>query len=93
MLSSHAETLLDTIVGIPLSIRDQDLESKMRNIFEEIGVNIDERDIQAWQLLSEKDRTIVKFVNRKDWTHSLSVKKDLKHLDPSKLSFYEKNIC
>ena len=35
------------VVGIPLSIRDQDLESKMRNIFEEIGVNIDERDVQA----------------------------------------------
>ena len=35
------------VVGIPLSFRDQDLESKMRNIFEEIGVNIDERDIQA----------------------------------------------
>ena len=35
------------VVGIPLSIRDQDFESKMCNIFEEIGVNIDGRDIQA----------------------------------------------
>ena len=59
----------------------------MRNIFGEIGVNINERDIQACHRLREKDRTIVKFVNRKDCTNILRVKKDLKHLDPSKLSF------
>ena len=33
------------VVGIPSFIRDQDLEGKVRNIFEEIGVNIDERDV------------------------------------------------
>ena len=34
------------VIGVPLSIRDQELEDKVRNIFGEIGVNINERDIQ-----------------------------------------------
>ena len=62
----------------------------MRNIFEEIGANIDERDMQACHRYREKDRTILKFVNRKDFTNIRRVKKNLKHLDPSKLSFSEK---
>ena len=77
------------VFGIPSSIRDQDLEDNVRNVFREIGVNINGRDIQACHRLREKDRTIVKFVNRKDCTNILRVKKDLKHLDPSKLSFSE----
>ena len=81
----------DTIeaLGIPSSIRDQDLEDKGRNVFREIGVNINERDIQASHRFREKDRTIVEFVNRKDCINILRFKKDLKHLDPSKLSFSE----
>ena len=84
---SRRETV--EVIGIPLSIRDQDLEGKVRNIFEEIGANTDERDMQACHRYREKDRTILKFVNRKDFTNILRVKKNLKHLDPSKLSFSE----
>ena len=84
---SRRETV--EVIGIPLSIRDQDLEGKVRNIFEEIGANIDERDMQACHRYREKDRTILKFVNRKDFTNIRRVKKNLKHLDPSKLSFSE----
>ena len=50
---------------------------------------IDERDIKACNRLREKNRTIVKFVNRKDCTNILRVKKNLKHLNPSKLPFSE----
>ena len=75
------------VIGIPSSIRDKDLEDKVHNIFGEIGENVNERDIQA--RLREKDRTIVKFVNRKDCTNILKVKKDLQLLDPTKLSFTE----
>ena len=35
------------VIGIPSSIRDQDLEDKVSNIFGEIGVNVNERDMQA----------------------------------------------
>ena len=52
-------------------------------MFKEIGVNIDERDIQACHRLREKDRLVVKFVNRKDCTNILRVKKNLKDPDPS----------
>ena len=65
------------------------MEDKVSNIFAEIGVNVNERDIQVCHRLREKDRTIVKFVNRKDCTNILRVKKDLKHLDPTKLAFTE----
>ena len=65
------------------------MKDKARNTFGEIGVNVNERDIQACHRLREKDRTIVKFVSRKDCTNILRVKKDLKHLDPTKLSFSE----
>ena len=77
------------VIRIPSSIRDKDLEDKVRNIFGEIGVNVNERDIQACHRLREKGRTIVKFVNRKDSTDILRVKKDLKQLNPTKLSFTE----
>ena len=35
------------ITGIPSSIRDKNLEDKVHNIFGEIGVNVNEPDIQA----------------------------------------------
>ena len=55
-------------IGIPSTIRNHDLEDKMRNVCGEIGVNINESDIHACHRLKEKDRIIVKFVNRKDCT-------------------------
>ena len=58
-------------IGIPSSIIDKDLEEKVLSIFGEISVNLNERDIQAYHQLREKDKTIVKFVNRKDCTKHL----------------------
>ena len=66
------------------------MEDKVHNIFGEIGVNVNEGDMQVCHRLREKDRTIVMFVNRKDCTNILRVKKDLMHLDPTKLSFSER---
>ena len=68
------------VVGIPSSVRDQDLEDKVRNIFGEIGINTNKREIQACHRLREKGRMIIKFVNRKDCTNILRVKKDLNTL-------------
>ena len=62
------------------------LSHKYRSEIGEIGMNINKRDIHACQTLSEKDRAIVKFAIRKNCTNILSVKKDLKRLDTSKLS-------
>ena len=58
-------------------------------IFKKIGVEIDERDVQVCHRLKEKERTGVKFVNRKDCLQILRVKKKLKCLDPTELDFPE----
>ena len=61
---SRRDTL--EIVGIPNSVGNSVLEETVRDVFKKIGVEIDERDVQACHLLKEKEITIVKFVNRKD---------------------------
>ena len=47
------------------------------------------RDIQAFHRLKDKDRTIVKFTNRKDCLRILRVKRQLKGLDPSAVDLPE----
>ena len=61
----------------------------MRGAFKKIGVEIDERDVQVFHCLKEKERTIVKFVNRKYYHQILKVKKELKSLEPTELGFPE----
>ena len=77
------------IVGIPNSIDNSVLEETVRGVFKKISVEIDERDFQAGRRLKEKDRTIVKFVNRKNCLQILRVKKEHKSLDPTDLNFPE----
>ena len=77
------------IIGIPNSIGNGDLEETVRGVFRNIGVETDERDVQACHRLKEKERTIVKLVNRKDCIQILRVKKELKFFDPTKLDFPE----
>ena len=84
---SRRDTL--EIVGIPNSVGNSVLEETVRDVFKKIGVEIDEWDVQACHRLKEKERTIVKFVNRKDCLQILRVKKDLKSLDPTELDFPE----
>ena len=61
----------------------------MRGVFKTIGVEIDERDVQGRSSLERKERTIVKFLNRKDCLQILRVKKKLKSFDPTELDFPE----
>ena len=61
----------------------------VRGFFKKTVVKIDEWDVQACHCLKQKDRTIVKFVNRKDCLKILRVKKELKSLDPTYLNFPE----
>ena len=84
---SQRDTL--EIVDIPNSVGTSVFEETVRSVFKKIGVEIDERDVQACHRLKEKERTIVKFVNRKDCLQILRVKKDLKSLDPTELDFPE----
>ena len=61
---SRRETLV--IDGIPNSIGNSVLEETVRGVFRKAGVEIDERYVQTYYRLKEKEKSIVKFVNRKD---------------------------
>ena len=61
---SRRDTL--EVVGIPMSVRDNILEQKIYDVFQEIGVDVCDRDIQGCHRLKDKDRIIVKLTNRKD---------------------------
>ena len=63
------------MVGIPTSIRDNVLEQKVCDVFQEIGVSICNCDIHACHRLNDKDQTVVKFTNRKDCLRILMVKR------------------
>ena len=77
------------IGSIPNSIGNSVLEETVRGVFRKICVEIDERDVQACHRLKEKERTIVKFLNRKDCLQIFRVMKEPKSLDLSELNFPE----
>ena len=76
--------------GIPSSVSNDNLEEKVIDILEKIGVKINKRDIQSCHRLHDKDRTIVKFSNRKDSLLILRSKKQLKELSSADLGLPEK---
>ena len=85
---SRKDTL--EVVGIPMSVKDNVLEQKVCDLFQEIGVDICDRDIQACHLLKDKDQTIVKFTYGKDCLRILRVKRQLEGLDPAAV---EMRVC
>ena len=84
---SRRDTL--EVVGILMSVRDNVLEQKVCDVFQEIGVDLCDPDIQAYHRLKDKDRTIVKFTNRKDCLRILRGKRQLKSLDPAAVDLPE----
>ena len=61
----------------------------VHGVFRKTGVEIDKWDVQAGDRFKEKERTIVKFVNRKDCLQILRMKKEPISLDPTMLDFPE----
>ena len=59
----------------------------MSYLLQEIGINLDKSRIVACHRLGKADRTIVKFLNRKDAENVYSNKKKLKGVDISYLLF------
>ena len=53
---SRRDTL--EIAGIPNAINNSVLKETVRGVFKKIGVEIDERDVQACHRLKERERTI-----------------------------------
>ena len=74
------------VIGIPKTIESNDLEHTVCN---SIGFDIEEDRIEACHRLTKSDRTIVTFSRRKDCQHLMRIKKGLKDLNPTNLSFPE----
>ena len=84
---SHRECL--EIAGIQTSIPQQNLEEKVCQIFEAIGISVYKNDIDDCHRLRDKERTIVKFLRRKDCKQVLRCKKDLRSINMSNLNLPE----
>ena len=77
------------IAGIPTSIPQQSREEKVSQIFEAIGISVDKNDIDDCHRLRDKERTIVKFLQRNDCKQVLRCKKDLRSINMSNLDLPE----
>ena len=68
------------VAGIPRDISNDNLESKVFEVFSKSGSEMLSRDIEACHRLTNNDRVIVKFLRRKDCNQVLSVKRDLQKI-------------
>ena len=66
------------VAGIPCDVSNENLESKVLEVFSKVGCEILSRDIEACHGLTNSERVIVKFLRRKDCDQVLSVKRDLR---------------
>ena len=69
--------------GIPSSVAPEDLENFILRLLENVGIDLDESRIVACHRLGKTDRTIVKFLNKKDAENVYSNQKKLKDVDIS----------
>ena len=67
--------------GIPISVASKDLENFILRLLQEIGIDLDKSRIVACHRMGKTDRTIVKFLNRKDAENVYSKKSKLKDVD------------
>ena len=78
------------ITGIPESADDGHLETKVLELFEDLSVNIDERNVEACHKVGQNGRVIIKLSKRKDVHAILANKKKLKELDTESKGFEKK---
>ena len=64
------------------------LKETLHGVIKRVSVEIDEWDVQACHRFKEKERTIVKVVNRKDYLQIFKVKKEIKSLDMTEWDFH-----
>ena len=69
--------------GIPNSVAPKDLENFILHLLQEIGINLEKSRVVDCHRLGKTDRTVVKFLNRKDAKYVCSNKKKLKDVDIS----------
>ena len=54
------------VSGIPRDVSNENLESKVLEVFSKVGYEVLSRNIEACHRLTNNDRVIVKFLRRKD---------------------------
>ena len=65
------------VVGIACDVSNENLDSKVLEVFSKVGCEILSHDIEAYHPIRNNDRIIVKFLGRKDCNQFMSVKRDL----------------
>ena len=76
------------ISGIPDSIPNNNLEETVLKIFNETGVTVNSRDVEACHRLNQKanpKKVIIKLSKRKDATRVMNNKKKLKSMKPQNI--------
>ena len=58
------------VSGIPCDVSKENLESKVLEVFSKVGREILSHDIEACHCLTNNDRVILKFLQRKDCDRS-----------------------
>ena len=77
------------VIGIRKTVESKDFELTVCKVFNIIGFDIGQDRIESCHRLTKSDRTIVKFSQRKDCQHLMRIKKGLKDLNQTNLSFLE----
>ena len=77
------------VIGIPKTVESKDFELTVCKFFNIISFDIGQDRIESCHRLTKSDRTVVKFSQRKDCQHLMRIKKGLKDLSPTNLSFLE----
>ena len=67
------------ILGIPVDVKDEQLEQKVIDIFSHLNINISKPDIEGCHQLG-KSNAIVRFVSRKVWKDALEKKFEVNRL-------------
>ena len=82
------------ISGIDTSVKDEHLEEKCIELFENIGKTIKPEQIQACHRLYDGKRCIVKFVNRKSAFDILKLRGELaENIDYKKKVYINESLC
>ena len=68
------------VAGIPRDVSNENLESKVLEVFSKVDCEILSRDSEACHRLTNNDRVIVKFLRKKDFDQVSSVKRDLRKI-------------
>ena len=79
------------LVGIPQSVKDDDLGKEVIKIVNKVGLNIIKRDMQAVHRIGKEGRTIIKFYNRNDCQALRKVIRDLNNLTMKNVGSGESN--